>query len=457
MLNAVKKSVWLSLCAVILLFPTLTKAQGLGSSNGLFRAPNPAGAVKKANATAPKKTAPRKETVAKTVKANRNTARTVKSPAGKSNVQNQIAAQNKKPASVKQSSAASTKKEVLITAANSENNAEAQFEKSLDEGNVARDARNYTTAEKSYKQAYKIKATDFRAVYGLGNIYSDQQRWEEAEKAYRSALELEPSSPETNIALGFVLTQPIAGVELSQRYAEAEKFARRAIQLDPKNPVAYDQLGLALELRGQIKNETQNAYRTAIQLDPNFALAYAHLGRILRRNGLNTESNAAYQDAVRLASDIPTMILVADVMQSQQRYAQSEQLLRRALVGDPRNPIALFLLGRALTISGNFVEAENLLKKSVEVSPNSFVSYASLGSLYARQGDYSQAEKVLMQALQVVSANEKKRLAQEFEAVGDGWMRVGKPLDAARVYRQALSLDNEKNGLGQKLNRAEKS
>ena len=234
-------------------------------------------------------------------------------------------------------------------------------------------------------------------------------------------------------------------------------MARKAVQLDENSAVAHDQLGVALELRGLIEEETQNAYRKAIQIDPGFALAYAHLGRLLRRNGLTNESSAAYRDAIRLATDVPTMILVADVMQSQQRFTESEQLLRRALRDDPKNPTALFLLGRALTTRGSYDEAEKVLKSSVEVSPNSFVSYALLGSLYARRNKFEEAEKILMRALSVISVNEKRRLSQEFEFVGDGFMRIGKGKDAARVYRQAIALDGDKSLLANKLNKAQKS
>src|SRR5699024_10394183 len=99
---------------------------------------------------------------------------------------------------------------------------------------------------------------------------------------------------------------------------------------------------------------------------------------------------------------------------------------RRALKQDPKNPTALYLLGRALTARKIFAEAETILKKSAEVSPNSFVSYTLLGSLYARQNKFELAEKTLLQALKIISPNEKKRLALEFEAVGDGFARAGK-------------------------------
>jgi len=331
------------------------------------------------------------------------------------------------------------------------------FERAIDDGNSARDERKYIRAEGAYLRAQSLKTGDARAVYGLGNIYSDQQRWEEAERAYRTAMKMDPSNPESYIALSFVLTQPIPVADLAERYEEAEKIARRAIQLDSGNALAHDQLGVALELRGMIEAETENSYRKAIQLDGSSALAYAHLGRLMSRNGRTKESTEAYGSAVRLAADVPTMILVADVMQSQQRYTESEQLLRRALSQDPRNPTALMLLGRALTTRSEFDEAEKVLKKSVDVSPNSYASHTLLGSLYSRQGKFDSAEKVLIQALKVVSANEMKRLAQEFEAVGDGYLRSGKNRDAARAYRQAIALDNDKTGLQTKLSRAQGS
>ncbi len=325
------------------------------------------------------------------------------------------------------------------------------FEQAIADGNAARDEREYAKAEAAYLRAQSLQLKDARAIYGLGNLFSDQQRWEEAERAYRTAIEFEPNAPESYIALSFVLTQPIIGTDLGGRYAEAEKLARQAIKLDPANAVGYDQLGVALELQGKIADETQNAYKKAIQIDPKFALAYAHLGRLLRRRGLINESSAAYRTAIQLSTDVPTMILVADVMQSQQRYVESEQLLRQALREDPKNPTALYLLGRALTTRGSFDEAEKVLKKSASVSPNSFVAYALLGSLYVRREQFNEAEKYLMKALNMVSPNEKVRLAQEFEAVGDGYQKAGKNKDAARVYRQAITLNTGRTALAEKL------
>lgn len=434
-----------------LCLPLTVFGQDLGSSSGIFGSPKSKPAAKK-TAPKPKKPAPAtKKTavkpIAKTTRPKK--PRNINKPAEKSS--ETIAKETVLPAQP----TAPNANLVITVGDKSSGDFDEFFEKAIDEGNAARDRRQYTKAEAAYLRAQNIKVKDSRAIYGLGNLYSDQQRWEEAERAYRAAIESEPTAPEAYIALSFVLTQPIIGGNLADRYTEAEKIARQAIELDPKNAFAYDQLGVALELGGKISVETQNAYRKAIELEPKFALAYAHLGRLLRRTGAVNESAAAYRSAIEFSIDVPTMILVADVMQSQQKYQESEQLLRLALKDDDRNPTALFLLGRALTTRGNYEEAEKVLKKSAEVSPNSFVSYALLGSMSVRREKLDDAENYLMKAVSVVSPNEKKRLAQEFEAVGDGFLRAGKTADAARVYRQAAALDKENASLTDKLNKAE--
>ena len=335
-------------------------------------------------------------------------------------------------------------------------NSDDRFEDLIQSGNEERDDRNYAAAETSYKSARTLKPKDSRATYGLGNLYSDQQRWEEAETAYRSALLLDPGNAIAHVALSYVLTQPIAAPNLSERYEEAEKLAQKAIQLAPSNALAFDQLGVAQELRGQIGPETEDSYRKAIKLNPSFAPAYAHLGRLLRRRGLNKESAAAYDDAVRRSNDVATMILVADVMQSEQRYAESEKLLQTALNGDPKNPTAMLLLGRALSAQGKYSDAERILRSSLKVSPNSFTANSLLGTLYARQGNFEMAESALTEAMRSVSPLEKRGLSQQFEAVGDGFIKTGDRKSAERTYRQAITLDGENQGLVGKLTKAQR-
>ncbi|MEZ5425793.1 MAG: tetratricopeptide repeat protein [Pyrinomonadaceae bacterium] len=436
----------------LLALPVFTFGQDLGSSTDLLKkSPSKkSGGSKKATPRKSRTTSGKKSGSARTTPSRKkSTARNKKTTP-----ENSAEAEVSEPTPQKIVDIRPQKTMIITVGEKSPGDYNEFFEKAIEEGNNERNIRNYPGAETAYLRAQSLRPEDFRAIYGLGNLYSDQQRWEEAENAYRGAIKLDPDSPEAYIALSFVLTQPLLGTNLLERYAEAERLARRAIELDANNAVAHDQLGVALELQGNISDQTKTEYEKAVQLDPTFALAHAHLGRLLRRKGLTAESNQAYVNSIKFSVDVPTMILVADVMQSQQRYLDSEQLLRRALREDPKNPTALYLLGRALTTRGSFEEAEQVLKKSAEVSPKSFVSYTLLGSLFLRQGNFQNAENYLGEALKIVTANEKKRLANDFEAVGDGYLEAGKKAEAIRVYQKALGLDETKVGLNEKINKA---
>lgn len=448
--------------ALALFFAVGLAAQDLGSSNKLFGgastkksgskpatkskpAPtkkSPASA-KKSNSSASKKTpAATKKSMAKP--SEKSTAKSTNSTVAKPTTKIEITKTEAAKIEVKP-----VRSETPLVSKNVA--AEEKFENLIDEGNAARDDRDYSAAEAAYKRARAIKPKDYRAAYGLGNLYSDQQRWEEAENAYRTALQLSPSSGFTHIALSYVLTQPIAAPNLSDRYEEAEKLARKAIELSPRSALGYDQLGVSMELRGLIGQQTEAAYRKALQLDDSFAPAYAHLGRLLRRRGASKESTQAYNKAIERASDVGTMVIVAEVMQSEQRFKESESLLRKAVNADTQNPAALIMLGRALMALNRSDEAETVLKRSITASQNSFTSNSLLGTLYTRQKNYEMAENSLMQALKSMPSYENRLLARQFVAVGDGYVKSGKRELATRVYRQAAKLDPDKESLAGKL------
>ncbi len=325
------------------------------------------------------------------------------------------------------------------------------FERLLGDGRNARNSHGFLAAEIAYRRARDINGSDPRPVILLGAIYVETHRWEDAEKAYRAVLRLDPRNVDAYTSLSFVLTQPLSAPGLSDRYAEAEQMARTAITIRAENAEAYDQLGVALERQGLIGSETENAYRRAIKIDGGYAPAYAHLGRLMRRRGRNADAESSNLQAVTRANDVRSMVLVADSMQSEQRFEASIAVLKKALDRDPRDPSALFLIGKALTSTGKFEAAETFLIRSSEVAPASFVGYSLLGTLYVQQGKYEIGENWLLQAGKVAGAFEKLELAGQFESLGDAYSRSKKSAAAERAFRKALSLDDTRTTIAAKI------
>jgi Flp pilus assembly protein TadD len=128
-------------------------------------------------------------------------------------------------------------------------------------------------------------------------------------------------------------------------------------------------------------------------------------------------------------------------MQSEQRFAESEKLLKAGFSKRSSQSYGFTLLGRALTVTGKYNDAEKVLRKSLDVSPSAFMANSLLAALYLRQGKLESAENALLQALRFVSTNERSRLSIQFEKVGDSYSKVGKSANAQRTYRQGVELD----------------
>ena len=330
---------------------------------------------------------------------------------------------------------------------------EEKFEDAIGDGNDARDARRFAAAEAFYRTALRLKPRDSRAHYGLGNVFTDQQRWEEAEKIYRQALEIAPNNPESLMALSFVLIQPRTGASNATRFTDAESYARRATQFAPNSAIAFDRLGVAMVARGIFNSDTETAFRRSMELDPNFVVARVHLARVLRHMNRNSEADSLYTSAIDQAKDAPTLVLIADAMQSETRWSDSDPVLRRALQLDPRNPGALFLMGRLLSVNRKYAEAETVLKTAIEVNPKSFPARNILGRSYLGLERYDDAFRTYEQAVTFASEADRKQLAGlfGFGGVGDGYMNAGRPRDAVRAYQRALQLDPDNSELQSKL------
>ncbi|HKO59750.1 MAG TPA: tetratricopeptide repeat protein [Pyrinomonadaceae bacterium] len=333
---------------------------------------------------------------------------------------------------------------------------EERVEELLGKGNEFRDARRFAEAESSYQEVLKLKPRDARAAYGLGNVYTDQQRWDTAETSYRNAVSWAPSDVESLVALSVVLVQPRTGAGNAKRLADAEAFARRAVQIEPKNAVAWDRLGVALQARGLVNNETEHAYRRAVELDPQFAAAYAHLARALNKLGRGDEAVKLYEQAATLAKDPATLNLIAESLQAEQQWQNSEPILKRSLELDPRNAQALYMLGRMLVVFKRFSEAEPHLKLAHEVNQKAFEPLTLLGRTYLALDRFEEAEVTYERAADLASTADRKQLSGEFgfEGVGDGFMKLKNKAGAARAYQRALQLDPTNRDLERKLAQA---
>jgi tetratricopeptide (TPR) repeat protein len=127
----------------------------------------------------------------------------------------------------------------------------------------------------------------------MGMAYESQYMYKEALQEFQAALRVNPSMPEMNFAVGFVLLK-------QHQLDEARPWFEKELALQSCYAPALYALG-EVERKKSRPAGAEKLYRRAIACDNSYADAYLGLGMTLEELGSNAEAIQAYQEAARRA------------------------------------------------------------------------------------------------------------------------------------------------------------
>ena len=160
----------------------------------------------------------------------------------------------------------------------------------------------------------------------LGSVRALYDRdWLAAEDAFRRALAIDPRHPTVSQwhAMHCLLPQG--------RFDEARGAVARARQLDPLASVLAASEAVVLHFAGDL-DAAVAVLRDTLGRDPTFGLAHFFLGAALRDAGALDAAEAAYRDAIVLASRSPEMLCGLGVVLAR----RGDERGARALLGELR-------------------------------------------------------------------------------------------------------------------------
>ena len=130
---------------------------------------------------------------------------------------------------------------------------------------------------------------------------------------------------------------------------------RRAIAVEPNNAEAHNDLGNALNEKGQL-DEAIAAYRQAVALDPNFSEAHNNLG-VVRFQGKLDEAIASYGRAIALSPNFAEAHNnLGTGLQEKGQLDEAIAAYRRAIAYKPNYAESHSNLAKALLLCGDFKE-----------------------------------------------------------------------------------------------------
>jgi tetratricopeptide (TPR) repeat protein len=153
---------------------------------------------------------------------------------------------------------------------------------------------------------------------------------------------------------------------------------RRAVAAGPRYTDAYFRLGIALEKLGDLRGAIL-AYDQATELLPSLTEAWFRAGALVYMLGLRDEAIGCFERAAATGPKTRFGRLgAARALLVQDRDAEAEKVLRQALALDPKDAMALDLLGNLLSESGRFDEAYDCFSRAVTIAPLLAGSYYDL-------------------------------------------------------------------------------
>jgi tetratricopeptide (TPR) repeat protein len=187
----------------------------------------------------------------------------------------------------------------------------------------------------------------------------------------REAAQLQPSNSRLRHDLGLALLETGA-------IADALAALKAAVAIDPRYSDAHFRIGIALEKLGDLRSAVV-AYERATGLDPTLTEAWFRAGALVHAMGHREEAIGCFRRAAQTGPKTRFGRLgAARALLTEDRDAEAEAVLRKALERDPSDALAHDLLGNLLAEWGRFDEAYGCFMRAVALAPLLAGSYYDL-------------------------------------------------------------------------------
>ena len=190
--------------------------------------------------------------------------------------------------------------------------------------------------------------------------------------------------------------------------------------------------------------EAEQTYKSVFQLIPNDGRAAYGLGNVYSDQQRWEDAEKSYRNAVQWSpKNVDALVALSVVLvqprtagDNARRFADAENVARRAVDLDANNAVAWDRLGVALQARGLFNnETEHAYRRAVELDPNFAVAYAHLARVLKRSGKSDEATPLYSRATELAKDPPTLNLIAESLQAEQQW-------DSSEpVLKAALAMD----------------
>jgi tetratricopeptide (TPR) repeat protein len=209
-------------------------------------------------------------------------------------------------------------------------------------------------------------------------------------------------------------------------FGEAQAAYERVLQLRPNDVEALSNLGLALQVQGQLEQAVASQ-RKALVLHPRYVDALVRLADALKALGRLDEAEAAYRRALAIdPASSHALCNLGSSLLDQGKLEEAAIALRKSLAIEPGNHWALCNLLVVLERQQNYEEGVALGRRAIALRPDFMPAQFNFATVLAKRGDIEEAIAAFRRAiaLEPTRAEPHFSLAQALLLRGDfarGW------------------------------------
>lgn len=235
----------------------------------------------------------------------------------------------------------------------------------------------------SFRNALKISPDYLPALEGASQLaYESGDR--DAPILLQHVLRLVPSDPTAHAMLAALACK-------RNNCPEAIAHFEQSGALLESQPVALREYGVCLA-RAKRYEKAIAVFQKLIVLKPDEQYDRVRLAALQVTTGRTADAIETLQPALQRQPDSTVLSLAAEAYEAQKATPRAVELLRQAIVQDPRN-IDLYLQFADLSfVHQSFQVGVDMIDLGVKLQPKAAPLYVARGTLYAQLADYDHAE-----------------------------------------------------------------
>jgi len=272
------------------------------------------------------------------------------------------------------------------------------------------DSLQITILSKESRELGKKPTQNMEAyiLYLKGRSFAHQFTLDSFEKIIdycEQAIQKDPNFAQAYARIAWCYTY-IGTIEMlpsNEAYLQAERFAEKAIQLDPSVPESHLALGLVLLYHKWDFQGAEIEIRRAIELSPNLVDSHLDLSFLLASLGRFGEAVLECKRALELDPlSAFTCTMAGTILTTSHHYDEAIEVLRNAIELGPNSTLARLNLGMAYVKKGMIEEGISEIKLAIDISGGKMAELKSdLAYAYSKAGKMDEVRNILADLLRI--------------------------------------------------------